>query len=115
MARRIEPMSIIVPWPTAYETLRTKFVKNRMALAAFERQMRAANIAFVDDVAYRDEAFQLALDSTRRNRPLSMVDCLMRLMLDDRATRIGYLATFNIPDFFDVCHARGISILSHDV
>ena len=48
---------ILVPFPTMYELLRTKFVKNKSAL-------------------------DLTLDEPRRN--ISLVDNIIRLMLDDK-------------------------------
>ena len=32
---RIEVHSVVVPWPIAYETLRTSFVRKRLALERF--------------------------------------------------------------------------------
>ena len=55
---------------------------------------------------------ELALESSLKGRrPLSMVDCLIRLLLDDANTRIDYLATFNVRDFGDVCRNNGVEIL----
>jgi hypothetical protein len=54
----------------------------------------------------------MALESSlRQNRPLSMVDCLLRLLLEDVNTRISYLATLNERDFADVCRKKGIEII----
>jgi predicted nucleic acid-binding protein len=112
LALRIDAMSVVVPWPIAYETLRTKFVRKRLPLELFERKMKARNIQFVDDAPYRVKAFDLAIDSSLyKNRPLSMVDCVLRLLLDDASSRVRFLATFNIADFSDVCRNRRIEIL----
>ena len=46
-----------------------------------------------------------------RKRPLSMVDCLIRLMIEDVNVKLHYLATFNHRDFLDVCAARRIEII----
>ncbi len=111
---KIEPHSIVFPWPIAYETLRSSFAKNNIALGQFERHIKSPKIIFIDDHKYLGEAFRYCFEtSLRRNRPLSMVDCLLRLMLDDRNNRIDYLATFNIKDFHDVCRNRGIEIIDH--
>lgn len=112
LANRIEQFRIVVPWPVTYETLRSRFVKNRLALEGFERQMKSVNISFVDDTSYRDEALALSLESSlRKNRPLSLVDCLIRLLLDEPDMQIRYLATYNERDFSDVCRKRNIEIL----
>jgi predicted nucleic acid-binding protein len=103
---------IVLPWPTLYETLRTKFVRKAIALDQFERFLKSPNITYLEDRAFRQAAFELALNSSlRRGRPLSMVDCLIRLLLDDVNTRISYLATFNHQDFRDVCMRNGVEII----
>jgi predicted nucleic acid-binding protein len=105
-------LQIVLPWPTLYETLRTKFVRNSVALGQFERFLKRPNVTYLDDSAFRDAAFDLALESSlRRRRPLSMVDCLIRLLLDDVNTRISYLATLNVRDFGDICRKKGIEII----
>src|SRR5262245_8363724 len=89
-------LTIAVPWPVAYETLRTRLVRNKPALTRFETLLKSPGIEFVADDPFRDGALALALESSlRRSRPLSMADCLIRLMIGDVNTRVGYLATFN--------------------
>lgn len=97
-------LKVVVPWPTAYETLRSRFVKNTPALGQFEHFLKSPNIEFLEDEAFRAAAFELSLHSSlRKTRPLSMIDCLIRILIDDTNTRIRYLATFNARDFIDVC------------
>lgn len=107
-----EFFSLVLPWPTVYETLRTRFVKNQAALQQFEKFLKAPNIIYLDDMKYREEAFDLSLESSlRRGRPLSMVDCLLRLVIDDPNVKINYLLTFNPGDFVDACHRNRVEIL----
>lgn len=104
--------SVVVPWPTLYEVLRTKMVRNSLALQGFERSMKKPNIVFIDDSSYRESALELSLESSlRRHRPLSLIDCLIRIMLEDTNVRIDYLATFNAPDFSDLCYKFGIEMI----
>jgi len=111
-AEILESLQIVVPWPTMYETLRTRFVKNKLALGQFERFLATPSVVYLQDEPYRDAAFELSLDSSlRRNRPLSMIDCLIRLVLDDVNVRVRYLATFNLRDFADICAARQVEII----
>jgi predicted nucleic acid-binding protein len=108
---RIEALSVVIPWPIAYETLRTRFVRNRLALTRFEQTLKSPRIKLVDDAPYRDDAISLSFDSSLRgHRPLSMVDCLIRILLDDANIKIRYLATFNAGDFADVCERRRIEL-----
>ncbi|MGZ8216327.1 PIN domain-containing protein [Methylomagnum sp.] len=108
----LELFQPVLPWPTVYETLRTRFVRNRLALQRFEDYLKSPSIIYLDDAPYRDEAFELSLQSSlREGRPLSMVDCLIRQILKDENANISYLATFNAPDFADLCAIRGIDII----
>ena len=111
LQERIEPHTVIVPWPIVYETLRSSFVKNRLALGQFEQRLKSPRIEFIDDFPYRDSAFLLSLNSSLRGgRPLSMVDCILRIILDDTDVKISYLATFNVRDFVDVCANRNVEL-----
>jgi hypothetical protein len=39
-AHHIDALRIVFPWPTLYETLGTRFVKNRIGMAAFETLLK---------------------------------------------------------------------------
>jgi hypothetical protein len=81
-------------------------------MGLFEKRLKSPRVRFLDDTPYRDSALSLSLDSSLRgHRPLSMVDSVIRLMLDDVNVKIRYLATFNDGDFFDVCASRRIELL----
>lgn len=102
----------VIPWPVTYETLRTRFVKNRTAIEGFERLLKSPRTDVLDDAPYREAAINEALTSAlERGRPLSLVDCLLRVVIDDPQTRIDYFATYNVGDFQDVCKRRRIQII----
>lgn len=109
----VQPFDIVLPWPVAYETLRTRFARNRIGMSLFEEELKSPKIQFIDDAQYRGDAIELAFESSRYGRPLSMVDCLLRLILDDRNIKIGYFATWNLADFCDVCASRGVELISN--
>jgi hypothetical protein len=110
---RIEALSVVIPWPIAYETLRTRFVRNRQGLERFEQRLKSPKIKLVDDAPYREDALALSIESSLRgHRPLSMVDCVIRILLDDANVKIRYLATYNAADFADVCARRSIELWS---
>lgn len=103
---------IVLPWPVGFETLRTKLARKRIAMQALERRLKSPLVEWVEDQPYRADALEMTFDSAiRGGRALSMVDCLMRLMLDDLSLKINYLATWNARDFEDVCQPRRIVIL----
>lgn len=104
--------TIIIPWPILYETLKTRFVKNKIAVSTLELKLKSPRMVFIDDAKWREDAIELAIHSTlRSNRSLSMVDCLIRLMLEDVNLRVDALMTFNERDFVDVCTPRNIELL----
>jgi hypothetical protein len=73
--------------------------------------MKKSNVRFIDDQRYREEAYSLAVEYSRRKRPISMVDMLCRLLIADPEVRINYLLTTNPNDFLDVCAKRQVELL----
>ena len=111
LEQRIVQHRVTVPWPIAYETLRSRFVKKPIALKNFERELSSPRVVKIDDGTYREEALALSFESSlRKRRPLAMVDCMLRLVLEDPNTNVQYLATFNVRDFYDVCARKRIEI-----
>jgi predicted nucleic acid-binding protein len=107
---------IVVPWPILYETVATKFAKSRDAMTKFEKVLKSPSTLFLDDQPYRQNALDLCFEGALRPnhpRPLSLVDCVIRLMLDDVNNKIDGLITFNIRDFADVCRVRRIEVLPY--
>lgn len=100
---------IVVPFPTMYELLRTRFVKNKEALEEIRQMFQSGRITRLDDDAYRLVALELTLLESKRN--ISLVDNIIRLMLDDKSVGAKGLITFNVGDFQDVCHKNSIDIL----
>jgi predicted nucleic acid-binding protein len=110
---RVRNHSIVLPWPIVYETLRTRLVRNRIAMQRFESQLKSLRVDRLDDTPYREDALTLSIESSlRRRRPLSLVDCLLRLLIDDRNVQIDSFVTFNVADFSDVCRNRKIELWS---
>jgi hypothetical protein len=95
-----------------YETLRTRFVRRPDWVAHLDVLLKKPNVLFLDDTDYCEEAYSLAVDySTRLGRPISMIDILCRLLIEDSNVRIDYMATTNPRDFQDVCVSNGVEFL----
>ena len=108
---RIEKHSLVLPWPVLYETLGTRFVKNKPALRLFEEKLQSLDVVFLPDENYRQEALELSFASSLRDsRYLSLVDCVLRLILDDRNVKVKYFLTVNPGDFADVCRKNAIEL-----
>ena len=105
-----ERHGIILPWPCLYETLRTRFVRHQDAIQRFVAISRRPNVEHLDDSQYRDDAYEQTVRTARR-RPMSLVDMVMRLMLEDVNVRVNGLLTFNQKDFHDLCRKRDLEML----
>lgn len=104
--------SYVLPWPILYETLNSNFVKRPSAVTRFESFLKRPNAILLDDTQYRNVSLELVLNSARsEKRALSLVDVVIRMILDDVNVRIDGLVTFNDRDFVDVCRRRRIPIV----
>ena len=112
--RRLEELesNFLIPFPTLYEAINTKLLKskNRTKANWFLRQLQS-NPRFIkvpyDE--YKDDAYQLTV-SENNHRGYSLVDMIIRVMMEDDRLKIDSLLTLNIEDFIDVASRRGISI-----
>lgn len=108
----VESFTLALPWPCLYETINTRFVKNKLWVQQFEILLKRPRIVLVDDRNYRDRAYQLTMQwSLKARRAIGLVDMVMRFMLDDVNLRVGYLLTFNPGNFVDICRKRRIELL----
>ncbi len=109
----LELGNILIPFPTLYETINTKFSKMKEWFSEFEKILNKENVKLINDEEYKNDALNLSLEySLRKDRPLSLVDNIIRLMLDDDHIKIDYLISFNIKDFVDICQNKRIEILN---
>ncbi len=108
----IDSMTVVIPWPVLYETVNTRFVKNRLSMDNFGRIVKRSNTRQIDDAPYRNyaltEAFREALEG---RRSISLCNVVIRMMLLDIDLKIHALLTFNPGDFADVCRNRRIEML----
>ena len=108
----LEAARPILPWPTIYEVLRTRFVRRRAWVAGLDQLLRRLPIALLDDAPYRENAYTMTIDfAAHRDWSISMVDMICRLVIADPNVPISYLLTTNPADFVDVCAVRGVEIL----
>ena len=45
----LELCQVILPWPTLFETLRTRMARNKLALEGFQRYLKRHNVNYLDD------------------------------------------------------------------
>lgn len=111
VADLIDLAHLVMPWPVAYETLRTRLVRRPAWVAAFDQRLKRPSVTFIDDADYREDAYALTIGSaTSGHRDLSMVDMLCRLLIEDPNVDIKYFLTVNRKDFYDVCARHRVEI-----
>ncbi len=109
----IKDAYIVFPFPCFYEIIRTKFVKNKIKLEAFESFLKRSKVEYVDDTKYKDEALSKVYELNKKSYVShSLTDAVIREMLSDVDLRLDYLVTYNVKDFLDICAKRKIEILN---
>jgi predicted nucleic acid-binding protein len=111
LSDHLESANIIIPFPSLYESINTRFMKNSMAKNRFEAVLKRRNVEIIYDESIKDEALEITFREKSKKRNLSLVDNIIRLILEDRNFKIDYLITFNRADFVDICNNRNIRIL----
>lgn len=107
-----ESLTFAIPWPTMYEFINTRFAKNISKLNAFEDLLRQPKIELIEDSKYKKVALEFFFsDRNKIKLKLSLVDIVLRSIMDDKSIKVDYLATFNKKDFLDVCLDRSIIII----
>ena len=108
----IDNVRIAFPWPTLYETINTRFIKNSVGMVRLNMLLKSPKTVLIDDASYRDTALHVTIREPQNPlRPISLVDMVIRFILDDPNIRIDALLTFNESDFADICRKRRIEIL----
>lgn len=112
LAEYLEMGNIVMPFPTLYESINTRFTRRVDWMKEFERLLSLTNVQLIDDAEYKDFALNHSFETTLLfNRPISLVDSVIRAMLDDNNLKIDYLLSFNVGDFIDICQRRNIAIM----
>jgi hypothetical protein len=109
----IKDSYIVFPFPCFYEIIRTKFVKNKIKLTAFESLLKNSKVKYIDDTKYKDEALSKVYELNKKSFiSHSLTDAVIREMLSDVDLKLDYLVTYNVKDFSDICAKRDIEILN---
>lgn len=103
---------LLIPWPSLYEFLNTKFTKRPESIVSFQKKIIKANIAKIPDNDYREDALSKFLTFGKVNPRLSLVDLVIREILSDESVRIDSMVTFNQRDFADLCASRRIEFFN---
>ena len=105
------PHRILIPWPSLYETLNTRFVRRENWLADFKAVLNNKNTIQVQDEKYKYDVIKSIFLQSKSYKKYSLVDLIIREILLDVEVIIDALITFNIADFEDICWKRNIELL----
>lgn len=107
--RLLELHSVVLPWPVLYETINTRFAKRPGVLMQIDAIVAKNNTLLLDDSPYRETAYRQVLQTSRK-RPLSLVDAVLRAVIEDVNVKVSALLTFNAGDFYDVCWPLSVDL-----
>ena len=107
--RLLDLHPLVLPWPVLYETLKTRFVRKPTILPRIDAIVQKGDTFLLDDTPYRESAYRQVVQ-TFQQRPLSLVDALLRAVIDDENVRVSGLLTFNPGDFHDLCRKRQVEL-----
>lgn len=51
----ITDQNILLPWPTLYETINTRFAKRKDYMKSFEIFIKKSNVSLIDDGEYKEK------------------------------------------------------------
>lgn len=109
----LEYGNIIIPYPVLYETLNTRFSCKKEWVVGFNDFLQKESTILIPDDKYKKVALNSVLaNAIEGNRPMSLVDMILRVMIDDVSLNIGALITFNERDFYDICWSKNIELIS---
>lgn len=107
---RLRHFRVLAPWPVLYEVLRTKSVKRPSTLESLEQGLKSLGVELLPDEKYREGALSVVW-ARRGNRNLSLVDVVLRMVVEDADIRVDGLVTYNPGDFADSCRKRGVVMI----
>ncbi len=89
---------ILIPYPTLYEFLNSKFSRNHRT-NKFHKELLKENIySMIDDENYKEEALDNFLRNNayqRGKQDISLVDEVIKLMIDDPNLKTDYIITLD--------------------
>lgn len=99
LSNRLYPCSFVLAWPILYETVNTRFVK-RGHLSKLEEFLRHQRTELFDDMPYRKRIYKSTRERPqelkfRISADASLVDSILRLMIEDSSAEIRGIITFD--------------------
>ena len=106
---KLEFHQILIPYPSLYETIDTRFCKRKEWVEHFSHLISRPRCILIQDDPYKDCSLELSINSSlNHNWAISLVDMVIRQMIDDENLKTDAVITFNPGDFADICRKRNI-------
>jgi len=95
ISEEIEDEEIIIPFPTLYEFVNSR-LSRREAKTEFEKLLLKPNVTRLSDVKYKEKALEnFFLKSKYEHSDISLVDEVLKLIIDDKQIKIDYIVSFD--------------------
>lgn len=95
IAEIIENEKIIIPFPTLYEFLNSKFSRKEY-VQRFEKLISRPNFVKVYDKDYRDKALEsFFINKNQTINDVSLVDEIIKAMIEDVNLKVDFLVSFD--------------------
>ena len=95
IAKEIETFNCIIPFPTLYEFINSN-LSRRDTRDQFERFIKQSNVFRISDKKYKKDAFKnVFLNMKHGKQDVSLVDEVIKLMLQDKNLKIDYFVSFD--------------------
>ena len=114
LSKWLDNLSIILPWPVLYETVNTRLSRRPIDLVRFKAIVELQDTVLLDDSPYRSESYKTVMTPTRRGSPLSLVDAVLRAIVEDVNVPVEAMLTFNHRDFADICSKHNVELLRRE-
>jgi len=112
-----ERNQLIAPWPILYECLSSRFARDPRKSALLTQRWKylsdSAQLRFLDDSLFREKCLEEHLGG--QSRPLSLVDRVLRALIEDRPRPFEFFVTYNTGDFRDACERAGVYLLNEQI
>ena len=107
MADEISNENIIIPFPTLYEFVNSR-LSRREVRQQFESILKKSNVILLNDEKYIFEALENFFKKSEQSyNDISLVDEVLKLIIEDKNLKIDYLASFD-EGLLKSANARGV-------
>jgi len=105
-------LKYVLPWPVLYETVNSRLVQDPLRIKRFDSFLKRPNAVLLDDCKYKLQALERTLSfAVGRRRRCSLVDNVLRLVIEDVSVRIQVLFSYDHRDFQDICRKRRVELV----